>query len=110
MIPAREALRAAYDAVIEEIDSARGSQQLTNAFYAKVGDAIFEACYSALEHAEASKRAVQSSPRLRVVSAPMGAGKTTFTLAFITALVRLGERDPQAPCGCVFVVEQMTKA
>jgi hypothetical protein len=109
MIPARQALRVAYDAVIEEIDSARGSQQLTNAFYAKVGDAIFEACYSALEHYEATKEAVQPSPRLRVVSAPMGTGKTTFALAFITALARLREQ-PDAPCGCVFVVEQMTKA
>src|SRR5262245_13869938 len=110
MTSARETLRAAYDAVIQQIDSSRSSQQLTNAFYSKVADAIFDACYSALEHSEAAKAGVKVPKALKVVSAPMGAGKTTFTLAFITALVRLGRRDPDAPRGCVFVVEQMTKA
>jgi hypothetical protein len=110
MIPTREALRATYDAVIEEIDSGRGSPQLTNAFYSRVGDAIFDACYSAVEQSEATKAGVKIPKALKVVSAPMGAGKTTFTLAFITALVRLGERNPEAPRGCVFVVEQITKA
>ena len=43
MIPAREALRTTFDAVVDEIDNARGSQQLTNAFYAKIGNAIFDA-------------------------------------------------------------------
>jgi len=76
MIPARETLRATYDAVIEEIDSARGSRQLTNAFYSKVGDAIFEAGYSALEHSQAARQNPQLPPRLNVVSAPMGTGKT----------------------------------
>jgi hypothetical protein len=110
MIPSRKMLRAAYDAVIEEIDSARGSRQLTNAFYAKIGDAIFDACYSALEHSEATKETVNLAPRLHVVSAPMGTGKTSFTVAFIAALVRLTEADPQAQYDCVFVVEQMAKA
>jgi len=108
MIPAKEALRAAYDAVIKEIDSTRGSQQLTNAFYAKVGDAVFDACYRALE--QSAQGVVTLPPRLHVVSAPMGTGKTSFTLAFITALVRLGENDPQVRCDCVFLVEQMAKA
>jgi hypothetical protein len=110
MIPAREILRAAYDAVIEQIDSSRASQQLTNAFYSKVGDAIFDVCYRAIEHSEAAKAGVKILKALKVLSAPMGAGKTTFTLAFITALVRLGECDPEAPHGCVFVVEQRAKA
>jgi hypothetical protein len=110
MIPARETLRAAYDAVIEQIDRSRASQQLTNAFYSKVGDAIFDACYSAIGQSEAAKAGAKTPKALKVVSAPMGAGKTTFTLAFITALVQFGEREPDAPRGCVFVVEQMTKA
>ena len=110
MIPARETLRAAYDAVIEQIDRSRASQQLTSAFYSKVGDAIFDTCYRAVEHSEAAKAGVKIPKALKVVSAPMGAGKTTFTLAFITALVQLGEHDPEAPRGCVLVVEQMTKA
>jgi hypothetical protein len=86
MIPARETLRVAYDAVIEQINSSRGSEQLTNAFYSKIGDAIFEACYGALENSEAAKAGLKTPKALQVVSAPMGAGKTTFTLAFITAL------------------------
>jgi hypothetical protein len=110
MIPARETLRAAYDAVIEQINSSRGSEQLTNAFYSKIGDAIFEACYGALENSEAAKAGLKTPKALQVVSAPMGAGKTTFTLAFITAFVRLRKQDPDTPCGCVFLVEQMTKA
>jgi formyltetrahydrofolate synthetase len=115
MIPERKVLRAAYDAVIAEIDAARGTSQLTTAFYAKVGDAIFEACYRALENRN------QASPILQVVPAPVGSGKTTFTLALIAAHVRLaccsprttghgqgvpraamnsrGERYPRAFCG-----------
>lgn len=110
MIPARAMLRQTYDAVIEELDNARGARQLTNAFYTKIGDAIFEACYSALEHSEAAQETVKLPPRLHVVSAPMGTGKTSFTVAFITAFVRLSERDPQVTRGCVFLVEQMAKA
>jgi hypothetical protein len=110
MLPERETLRAAYDAVIEQIDSSRASRQLTNAFYCKVGDAIFDACYSAVEQSQAARAGAKTPKALKVVSAPMGAGKTTFTLAFITALVRIGQHDPEAPRGCVFVVEQMTKA
>jgi hypothetical protein len=103
-------LREAYDAVIKEMDSARSTQQLTNAFYSKVGDSIFEACYRALEDRHAAEETLGYPRRLHVVSAPMGAGKTSFTVAFITALVRLGERDPTAPRGVVFLVEQMAKA
>jgi hypothetical protein len=110
MIPARETQRAAYDAVTREIDSSRASHQLTNTFYSKVGDAIFDACYGAIENSEAAKAGLKTPKALKVVSAPMGAGKTTFTLAFITALVRLREHDQNMPCGCVFVVEQMTRA
>ena len=110
MIPARETLRAAYDAVIKQIDSSRASQQLTNTFYSKVGDAIFDACYGAIDNSEATKAGLKIPKALKVLSAPMGAGKTTFTLAFITALVRLRERASNAPRGCVLVVEQMSKA
>jgi hypothetical protein len=110
MIPARETLRVAYDAVIEQIDSSRASQQLTNTFYSKVGDAIFDVCYRALEQSEATKAGLKTPKALQVISAPMGAGKTTFAPAFITALVRLREHHPYAPFGCAFVVEQRTKA
>lgn len=110
MIPAREVLRATYDAVIDEIDSTRGSQQLTNTFYSKIGDAVFEACYSALEDAEAARAIPTPHPRLRVVPAPVGSGKTSFSQAFIVALVRLADDDPGLLCGCVFVVKERQAA
>ena len=110
MLPARETLRAAYDAVVKEIESSRGTQQLTNLFYAQVGEAIFDACYKALETSEAAKTGIKTPKALQVVSAPMGTGKTTFAIAFTTSLVRLRKQQPDAPFGCVFVVEQMTKA
>jgi hypothetical protein len=40
----------------------------------------------------------------------MGTGKTSFTIAFITALVRLTEGNSETPKGCLFLVEQMVKA
>jgi hypothetical protein len=40
----------------------------------------------------------------------MGAGKTTFTTAFIMAMVRLAEADHTTPCGAVFLVDQIVKA
>jgi hypothetical protein len=110
----REALRLAYDAAIEEINTARGTSQLTNAFYTKISDSTFDACYRALESSQVT---ATLPPRLHVVSAPMGTGKTSFAIAFIAALVRLGECSPDAPqCspdvprGCVFLVEQKIKA
>jgi hypothetical protein len=90
MIPARDVLRAAYDAVIEEIDSARSTQQLTNAFYTKIGDRIFDAAFRALESSAAAASSVKVPPRLHVVAAPMGSGKTTFSQArvhFISGLM-----------------------
>jgi hypothetical protein len=104
MTPAREVLRAAYDAVIVEIASKRGTPQLTNAFYSKVGDAIFDACYTALEQPN------DTAPRLQVVPAPVGSGKTSFALAFMVALVRLGGSTSAIRHSCVLVVEQIAKA
>src|SRR5262249_48615935 len=78
MIPARETLRAAYDAVIQQIDSSRSSRQLTNAFYSKVGDAVFDACYRAVEHSEAAKAGVKTPKALKVVSGPHGRRQDHF--------------------------------
>ena len=110
MIPPREKLRTVYDAVIEEIDSTRGSRQLTNAFYSKIGDAIFEACYSALEDSQTAHEKHMVPPRLRVVPAPMGSGKTSFSQAFIAALVRLAAHNRELACGGVFVVKERQAA
>jgi hypothetical protein len=110
MTPARETLRAAYDAVIEEIDSARGSQQLTNAFYAKTSASVFDAGYRAISDADAANGKCVTAPRQYVVPAPMGSGKTSFSQALVTALVRLGDQDARLSYGCAFVVKEMQAA
>src|SRR5262245_14636877 len=111
-LPNRATLRAAYDAAIREIDQSRDKPMLTTEFYTLIGDSLFDACYRALvDYCEAQGSPEQRKPsQLHVVSAPAGAGKTTFSLAFIAALVRLGESDPVTPYGCAFVVDQITKA
>ena len=50
ILPDREALRALYDAAVGEINIARNNI-LTTAFYAKTGDAVFNADYLALSDA-----------------------------------------------------------
>jgi hypothetical protein len=40
----------------------------------------------------------------------MGSGKTTFTTAFIVAMVRLSDTDPNTPYGCLFLTDQIVKA
>jgi hypothetical protein len=40
----------------------------------------------------------------------MGAGKTTFTTAFMMAMVRLSDTHPSMPYGAVFLVDQIVKA
>jgi hypothetical protein len=107
--PSREALRAAYDTAIRDIEAKRGTRQFENGFHRQIADAVFEGCFSALEHfaewaeqrgepRKASHRELREvrqgiatntvPPRLNVVTAPMGTGKTTFTTAFIIAMVR----------------------
>jgi hypothetical protein len=106
----RAMLRSAYDTAIDEIDRSRGRPQLTNSFYAKIGDSIFDACYRALGDAATATSDLSAPQRLHVVSAPMGTGKTSFSVAFIVAMTRLAETNPELPFGCVFLVEQRTKA
>jgi hypothetical protein len=109
-MPNRDALRALYDTAIREIDQSRKEPRLTTDFYAKIGDAVFEHAYSALGDfcmPEADRPAV---PRLHVVSAPVGSGKTSFSLALITALTRLADGCDDAPQGCVFLVDRIAKA
>ena len=126
----REAIRAGYDEAIRDIVSARNAQHLQNGFYKQVAEAVFHTCYEALEHSAAwnnergraepasidelrqtKNRASNTvAPRLHVISAPMGAGKTTFTTAFIMAMVRLAETNPAMPFGAVFLVDQIVKA
>jgi hypothetical protein len=128
--PTRDEVRAAYDAAIREIEAVRQTRYLDSGFYRGVADAVFDACYAALEHQSAwveqrgpaelattaqlraTKRTQANTvqPRLHVVSAPMGAGKTTFTVAFIVAMTRMHSAFPGMPYGCVFLVDQIPKA
>jgi hypothetical protein len=102
--PDRHALRELYDQAIAEIGKRRSGISLTSGFYAKIADSVFYACYLALS--DYAKR----TRRLNVVSAPSGGGKTSFSFAFMVALTRLAERNPDMPAGCVFVVDQIKKA
>jgi hypothetical protein len=126
----REVIRAAYDEAIDDIVAARDAKHLQNGFYRQIADVVFDTCYEALEHyvAWTNERGIAErasikelrqikdrasntvAPRLHVISAPMGAGKTTFTTAFIMAMVRLSETDPSMPYGAVFLVDQIVKA
>jgi hypothetical protein len=65
--PDREALRALYDAAVEEINSTRDNL-LTTDFYRKIGDAVFDGCYAALSDHRTGKR------RMHTVAAPPGTG------------------------------------
>ena len=98
-----EALRALFDGAVEEINASRGNR-LTTEFYAKTGDAVFNAGCAALSDYHTDNRL------MRTVSAPAGAGKTSFSYALIAAVTRYAEGNPDAPYGCVFVVDQINKA
>ena len=99
----RHALRVRYDAAVAEINPIRGGR-LTTEFYAKTGDAVFNAGCAALEdHYTGTKR-------MHTLSAPAGAGKTSFSYALIAAVTQEAESNPEAPYGCVFVVDQIERA
>lgn len=102
-LPHRDALRALYDAAVREINSKRDNR-LTTEFYAKTGDTVFAAGYLALSDYLADTR------RMHTVSAPAGGGKTSFSYALLAAVTRYAQNNPDAPYGCVFVVDQITKA
>ncbi len=101
--PERAALRPLYDTAIAELNPSRNNI-LTTDFYAKTGDAVFDASCLALTDT------VSGTRRMHTVSAPAGGGKTTFSYAMIAALVRYAETRPDAPYGAVFVVDQIEKA
>jgi hypothetical protein len=86
-LPHRQTLRTLYDKAIAELNPTR-NYSLTKDFSAKIGDAVFEAGYSALNDA------VTDTHRMLTVSAPCGSGKTSFSYALAAAVTRLAERDP----------------
>jgi len=77
---------------------------LTNAFYSETGDTVFEAGWQALQDFIAGQRAdVPSPPRLHVVRAPAGGGKTSFSMALLAALVRATAESSDGPIGGLFL-------
>ena len=90
VLPERQALRALYD---EEADVISAKNNLNTPWHRKIKDAVFEACYAALCDHHSKYR------RMLTVAAPPGAGKTTFSLAFIVALTRYAEEHPE---GCLW--------
>ena len=129
----RAALRSEFDAAIQDIITMRGSPDsdgspanLTSAFYAAIGDSVFEAGVSALQDGSEARStsetlgALGTAARLHVVSAPVGSGKTSFAMALIAAVVRLQSQDTSGkavsaqaappPFGCLWVVDEMQKA
>ncbi len=106
-VPHREALRRLYDQAVNEINASRPTIDLTTGFYAQTGDAVFDACFLALSD---RCKGTKGPCRVHVVSAPAGGGKTSFSCAFMVALTRYAESNPQGPYGCVLVVDQIKKA
>ncbi len=102
-MPERAALRALYDAAVAELNPSR-ENMLTTEFYAKTGNAVFNAGYLALSDA------ISGTRRMHTVSAPAGGGKTTFAYALIAALTRYADSRPDAPYGAAFIVDQIEKA
>ena len=109
-MPSRAELRREFDAAVSDLSEMRPHQNLTIGFAARIGDSVFDAGYRAIEDGAAAVESPRSSPRIHVVSAPVGSGKTSYTIALITALVRLGQNNGDAPYGCVWVVEQIHTA
>jgi hypothetical protein len=115
----RDRLRMEFDAAVIQLDQSRSGSKLTTDFYRRIGDSVFYAGYQALQDFVASCVGDHVAPneahRMHVVSAPVGSGKTSFSLAFVTALVRWASwtenKDAGAvPYGCLVVVNQIEKA
>ena len=111
-LPSREKLRETFDTEVRRINELRGSSStdLTTNFYEQIGNSVFETGYSALGDVCNAEVDADAAPRIHVVSAPVGSGKTSFSLALMVAVTKVAEADPTAPYGCLFLVDQMDKA
>jgi hypothetical protein len=103
-LPNKEVLRAAYDQAIRELPHA---DLLSGPWYQKTAQHIFEAGYRALQDSlelKTKRQAKQLRPTIRVISSPVGSGKTSFATAFIAACVRT---SPEI--SCVLVLDKIDK-
>src|SRR5262245_53894318 len=101
--PDREGLCALFDEAVQQITANR-SNKLAGEFYARTRDAVFERGCLALSDT------LNDTRRVHTISAPVGGGKTSYSQAFMLAVTRYAESNPDAPYGCVFVVDEITKA
>ena len=85
----RDRLRTEFDAAVIHLDQSRTHSMLTTDFYKRIGDSVFDAGNQALQDFVLHHHPDFDGPstRMQVVSAPVGSGKTSFSLAFVTALV-----------------------
>ena len=95
ILPNCDELRVEFHTAVQELLEKRlTNPNLDKGWYSKIGDSLFDACYHALEdacHPDAHKGfagspyAVSKYARMHVVAAPVGSGKTSFSLAFIVS-------------------------
>src|SRR5260370_162339 len=94
-VPDRDQLRREFDAAVIQLDQVRTKPMLNTEFYRSIGDSVFDAGYQALKDFVGHYTPFHGWPcdRMHVVSAPVGSGKTSFSVAFVAAMVRLAEQD-----------------
>jgi hypothetical protein len=96
----RDQLRREFDAVVIDLDQSRTKPMLTTDFYRCIGGSVFDAGYRAIwDFGTHYNYPDFDSPaaRMHVVSAPVGSGKTSFSLALVAALVRSQAAGPRHP-------------
>ena len=94
----KDRLRSAYDAVVSKIGAERNGL-LSGPLYQQMQGIVFETAYTAL----LDTFVPPTHPRMHVLSALPGTGKSTYSNAWATAIVACGG-------SVLFVVEQMETA
>jgi hypothetical protein len=95
------------EAAVETLDNQRGTHHALSEFHGNIFASVFEAFVAALDDSTEGKR------RIHVVSAPVGAGKTTMGMACVAGLIN-STTEFEAESGhkptALIVVEQVKKA
>jgi len=89
-VPDRDLLGREFEAAVVRLDQLRDKPMLTTEFYRSIGDSLFDAGYQALKDFVVHYTPFGGGPcdRMHVISAPVGSGKTSFSIAFVAALDR----------------------
>src|SRR5215510_9786854 len=91
----KDRLRTAYNEVVAKVDAKRNGL-LSGMLYKQMQELVFETAYAAL----LDTASPSTQPRMHVLSALPGTGKSTFSNSFAAAIVACGG-------SVLFVVEQM---